>query len=78
MALTEPESVRPRIAAGTTLVAETPLPPAFWIAAALPPVFMTGKGALPLGGVRPVIVASETVASCPINFCPWRKVTPSV
>ena len=42
------------------------------------PLFITGKDGLLLGGVRPVMVESEAVASCPINFCPLSNVTAPV
>ena len=38
-------------------------------------LFMVGKGSLPAGGVRLVIVDKLAVASCPIKRCPLSKVT---
>ena len=54
----------------------TPLPPALVMVVAGAPVFMLGKDALPLGVVKPEIAVSEVLASCPINFCPFRSVIP--
>ena len=37
-------------------------------------VFIVGKDGLPVGGVRPVTVERDAVASCPMSFCPLNKV----
>ena len=56
----------------------TAFPAALVIFVSSPNGFIAGNAALPLGGVRPVIAARVAVASCPINFCPPRSVTPPV
>ena len=49
-----------------------PLPVMFTIA---PVGFGDGKGSLPVAGVMPVIAERVAVASCPMNFWPFSKVT---
>ncbi len=42
------------------------------------PLFIAGSELQKDGTVIPVMVATEAVASCPINFCPVRNVTAPV